>query len=158
MSGTQILLGLAIAAFVFGAYFRKCFMGGLTATNPRKFFREMLHATSRRGLVWSIALPACWVVLFYTFVIRVWFANGRWPKFGEKIDGLLISAHDETVRYLLGALVGSLCFVPVIGLVCLALRRWRQVSVYTITYAAAVGLAACCLMLAPHAFLNWFFD
>ena len=103
-------------------------------------------------------LPASWVLLYYAFIAHVWFSLGRWPRFGERLDGWFISFHDETIRYFFGALVASLYVAPFVLIGCLFLRRYRHVSVYSLCYGASVGLASCALFLAPHAFLNWFFD
>jgi len=56
-------------------------------------------------------------------------------------------------QFLLFALLGSLILVG-----SLFLPRWRQVSIYAATYAAAAGIAIGSIFLAPNPFLNWFFD
>ena len=158
METKQIILGVVTVAFVFGAYFIGLFQGQRHPVRWREFFRSLMGSLTRRGFAWAVALPACWVLLYYTFIAHVWFSLGRWPKFGERLDGALLSFHHEASRYLFGALVGSLYVAPVVLLVCLFLRRWRHVSIYAVCYGGAVGLASCALFLAPHAFLNWLFD
>ena len=158
METKQIVLGVVTAAFVFGAYFLGLFQGQRHPIRFREFFRSMTGSLTRRGFAWAVALPVSWVLLYYTFIAHVWFSLGRWPRFGEKLEGWLLSVHYETIEYLLRALVGSLYVAPVVLLVCLFLRRWRHVSIYALCYGAAVGLASCALFLAPHAFLNWLFD
>jgi hypothetical protein len=158
METKQIIFGIVTAAFVFGAYFIGLFQGQRHPIQWREFFQSMTGSLTRQGFVWAVALPASWVLLYYAFIAHVWFSLGRWPRFGEHLDGWPLSVHHETSRCLFGALIASLYFAPVVLLVCLFLRRWRHVSIYALCYGAAVGLASCALFLAPHAFLNWLFD
>jgi hypothetical protein len=158
METKQIILGVVTAVFVFGAYFIGLFQGQRHPIKWREFFRSITGGLTRRGLAWAVTLPASWVLLYYAFMAHVWFSLGRWPKFGERLDGWFISFHDDAIRYFFGALVASLYIVPLVLVVCLFLRRWRHVSIYALCYSAAVGLASCALFLAPHAFLNWLFD
>jgi len=158
MDTKQIILGIVTAAFVFGAYFIGLFQGQRHPIRWHEFFESMTGSLTLRGFVWAVALPASWVALYYGFIAHVWLSLGRWPRFGEHVDGWLLSVHDEVIRYLLGALVGSLYFAPIVLITCLLQRRWRHVSVYALCYSAAVGLAWCALILAPQAFLNWLFD
>jgi len=83
---------------------------------------------------------------------------GRWPRFGETLNRGLITFHDEATRHVFRALLASLYAAPIVLIGCLFLRRWRHVCVYALCYGAAVGMASCALFLAPHSFLNWFFD
>jgi hypothetical protein len=158
METKYFILGIVTTALVFGAYFVGLFQGQRDPIRWREFFRTMTGSLTRLGIAWAVALPASWVLLYYAFIAHVWFSLGRWPKFGERIDGWFISFHDETIRYFFGALVHSLYVAPIVLFVCLFLRRWRHVSIYALCYGAAVGLAACALFLAPHEFLNWLFD
>jgi hypothetical protein len=158
MNTKQIVLGLLTAIFVFGAYFIGLFQGQRHPMRWREFFRGMTASLTWRGFAWSVALPGSWVLLYYAFMAHVWFTLGRWPKFGERLDDRLLSVHDEATRYLFGALAGSLYLAPIVLVGCLFFRRWRHVSIYTLCYGGAVGLASCALFLAPHAFLNWLFD
>jgi len=158
MDTKQIILGIVTAVFVFGAYFIGLFQGQQHPIRWREFFQSFTGRLTRRGLAWAVVLPATWVALYYAFIAHVWFSLGRWPKFGEQLDGWLISGHHELTQYFLGALVSSLYFAPVVFFACLFHRRWRHVSVYALSYCAAVGLASCALFLAPHPLLNWLFD
>jgi hypothetical protein len=158
MNPKQIILGVVTALFVFGAYFIGLFQGQRHPVRWHKFFRSMTSRLSWRGVAWAVALPAFWVLLYYTFIAHVWFSLGRWPRFGESLNGWFITFHDETTRHLLGALVASLYVAPIVLIGCMFLRRWRHVSIYALCYGAAVGLASGGLFVAPHAFLNWLFD
>jgi hypothetical protein len=122
-----------------------------------EFRRTLVAPVSWKGFVCSAVLPALWVAFFYAFVIHVWFSLGRWPKFGEPVEGIL-ELHLSGVFKLMTGLVLSLYAVPVICLLCLFFRRWRHISLYLICYAAAVGAAFLSISLAPHSFRNWFFD
>jgi len=158
METKQIILGIVTAVFVFGAYFIGLFQGQRHPIRWGEFFRSMTGSLTWRGVAWAVALPASWILLYYAFIAHVWFSLGRWPRFGETLNGWLISFHDEATRHLIGALVASLFVAAVIFTGCLFLRRWRHVSIYAVCYGAAVGLASCALFLAPHAFLNWLLD
>lgn len=158
MNTKQIILGIVTALFVFGAYFIGLFQGQRHPIKWREYFHSMTAGVTWRGVAWAVTLPACWVLLYYAFIAHVWFSLGRWPKFGERLDSWLVSIHDETIRYFLGALLASLYVAPIILLGCLFVRRWRHVSIYSLCYGVAVGLASCALFLAPHSFLHWFFD
>jgi len=48
--------------------------------------------------------------------------------------------------------------VPLIALAGVVESRWRPIAVYSVCYAAAVGVAWGALFLAPAPFLNWLFD
>lgn len=158
MEAKQLFLGVLTAVFVFGAYFIGAFQGQRNPIKWREFFRSMTSGLTRRGFVWAVTLPAFWVLLYHAFIAHVWLSLGHWPKFGERLDNPLISFHDAALRYFFGALVSSLLIAPVILVGCLFLRRYRHVSIYSLCYGAAVGLAVCALFLAPHEFLNWYFD
>jgi hypothetical protein len=158
METNQIIFGFVTAAFVVGAYFIGLFQGQRHPIRWRGFFRGITAPLTARGFAWAVALPASWVLLYYAFIAHVWFFLGRWPRFGEHLDGWFISIHGEMIRSFFGALVASLYVSPIFLLISLFLRRWRHVSIYVLCYGAAVGLASCALFLAPHAFLNWLFD
>ena len=158
METKQLILGIATAVFVFGAYFIGLFQSLRNPVQWREIFRSLFRPLTWRGFVWSVALPASWVLLYYVFIARVWLLLGRWPRFNERIERQWLSIHDEALRYLFGALVGSLYVIPAFLFICLFLRRWRHVSIYVLCYGAAVGVASCALFLAPRPFLNWFFD
>jgi hypothetical protein len=157
MTAKQIVLGIVAAVFISGAYFFGLLQGQQRPVKWRELFRTLTAPLTRKGLIWSVSLPALWIVLYYAFIARVWFSLGRWPRFGERLDGWL-SFHHELNRYFFAALVRSLYLVPIILIAVLSIRKWRHVSVYAVCYAAGVGLSSCALFLAPHAFLNWLFD
>jgi hypothetical protein len=158
METKQIVLGILTAVFVFGAYFIGLFHGQNNPVKWREFFQNITGSLTRRGFAWALALPASWVLLYYSFIAHVWFSLGRWPRFGERLDGQLLAIHDEALRSVFGALVGSLYVAPIVLLVCLVMPKRRHVAIYTACYGGAVGLASCALFLAPHPFLNWLFD
>jgi hypothetical protein len=151
------ILGLFAATFVFGAYFVGLFQNQRRSISSEGFFRDITNVLTWRGVAWSVVLPVLWVLIYYAFIACVWVSLGRWPRFGEPIDGLA-SFLNELTRILFGALVGSLYVAPIVLIVCLFLRPWRHVSVYVLCYGAAIGLASCGFFLAPREFLNWFFD
>ena len=158
MNAKHIILGIVTALFVFGAYFIGLFQGQRHPLRWREFFRSMTARVNWRGIGWALALPATWILLYYAFIAHVWLSLGRWPRFGETLNGWFISFHHELIRDFFGALIASLWLVPIILIGCLFLRRYRHVSIYALCYGATIGLASCALFLAPHAFLNWLFD
>jgi hypothetical protein len=158
METKQIVLGTLTAVFVFGAYFIGLFHGQNKPGKWREFFHNIKGSLTWRGFAWAAALPTLWVLLYYTFIAHVWFSLGRWPRFGERLDGQWLTIHDAALRSVFGALVGSLYVAPIVLLVCLFIPKRRHISVYTLCYGGAVGLASCALFLAPHPFLNWLFD
>jgi hypothetical protein len=123
-----------------------------------KPFFQTFHALTWKGFAWAALLPGLGMLLFYTLALHVRFVLGRWPDFGERLPTQFLSLHEKCVWHFYGALFFSLCAVPflVIGSVCF--RRWRHLSVYFISYAIFAALAGVSILLAPHAFLNWFFD
>src|SRR5262245_48314071 len=125
METKQFIFGLVTAVVVFGAYFIGLFQGQRDSARWREFFGGMTGALTRWGFAWSLALPAVWVLVYYLFIGHVWFVLGRWPKFGEQLEGTLLTLHEEASRQLFGALVGSLYAVPVVLFGCLFVRRWR---------------------------------
>jgi hypothetical protein len=99
-------------------------------------------------------LPTCWLLLFYTFVAHVRLSLGRWPEFGQHLEGWAFAFYDQTTRQAAWALTSSLYVIPVILAACLFFRRWRHATVYAVAYGAAVGIAIGAMFLAPHPFLN----
>ena len=158
MDTEYILLGIITAFFVFGAYFIGLFQGQRESVKWREFFAGITRSLTWKGSAWSLALPTFWILLYYAFVAHLRLYLGRWPKFGETLGSPLLAFHDRAVHCLLGALVGSLFVVPGIALICSFLPRWRHVSIYSIFYAAGVGVAWGALFSAPHPFLNWLLD
>jgi hypothetical protein len=154
----DLLVGTLVAAFVFGAYFLGAFHGQRASIKWREFFASMTQSLTWKGFVWATALPTCWILLFYTFVAHVRLSLGRWPEFGQQLEGWSFAFYDQATRQAAGALVSSLYVASVILVACLFFRRWRHVSVYAAAYGAAVGIAIGAMFLAPHSFLNWYFD
>ena len=103
-------------------------------------------------------LPACWLLLFYVFVIHVRLSLGQWPRFGQRLQEWPFPFYDYAIRHGAWALVNSLYIAAMILIGCLFFRRLRHVSVYAAAYGASVEIAIGAMFLAPHPFLNWFFD
>lgn len=158
MTDNQMFHGITTTLLVMAAYVAGLSQGQRQPIRWREFFISVATRVTRRGIVWSIAVPTGWVLLFYAFIPHVWFSLGRWPQFGATMKGALLQSHELVVVSLLGAMAGSLFVVPIIFVGSLFLPRWRHIAVYTASYAAAVGLAFGALFLAPDSFLNWFFD
>jgi hypothetical protein len=154
----HIFLGIVTAAFVFGAFFVGAFHGQRCPNRWRDFFGSSSRRVSRGGIAWAIAVPTTWVLLYYAFIAHIWFSLGRWPDFGENLQGWFILAHLGVIHYLGGALLVSMFVAPLVLVGTLVLRPFRHIAVYTFCYGATVGLAWCALYLAPHQFLNWLFD
>lgn len=165
MKTTHIILGLITAAFVFGAYFLGLFHGQGRRIKIGELicgvFRtpSVFGSVTRKGICWAVALPAAWLLIYYSFIAHVWFSLGRWPKFGEALDNELLSVHREIIAQFGGALLGSVYISMGVLLVCLFLPRWRHVATYALCYGSALLFAALAMFwLAPHPFLNWYFD
>ena len=154
----DIVVGTLVSVFVFGAYFLGAFHGHRASIKWREFFASLTPSLTWKGFLWATALPTCLLLLFYTFVAHVRFSLGRWPTFGQHLDGWSFAFHDQATRQVAWALVSSLYVAPVILIACLFFRQWRHVSVYAVAYGAAVGIAVGAIFLAPHSFLNWYFD
>ena len=118
----------------------------------------LTRSLTRKGFTWSVGLPMFWILLYYAFVVHIRLALGRWPRFGEHLDGSLLRFHHEAVWLLLLILLGSLCLAPVLLIACLLSNRWKHVSIYVLCYGAGVGIAYWSLHRAPGPFLNWLFD
>lgn len=158
MQAKDVLVGALIVGWVLGPYFLGAFRGPRASIEGRGFFVGLAPALSTKGFLWATALPAGWLLLFYSFVLHVRLARGRWPEFGESLQGAAFAFHDQGTRQAAQALVSSLYVAPGILIGCLLLRRWRHVSIYALTYGAAVGVAIGVLFLAPGPFLSWYFD
>lgn len=111
-----------------------------------------------KGFLWSTAIPICCLQFFYIYVTHVRLSLGRWPHFNEALDGWIFTFYDHAIRLIIVTLIGSLFVAPFIVIVCLCVRRWRHIAIYTIAYCASVGLAFGGMHLVPHAFWNWFMD
>lgn len=158
MEAKHIISGVILGVIIFGAYFLGIFHEERSRISWREIVRDLTRALTWRGFAWSLLLPLSWILLFYGFIAHVWLSLGRWPRFGEQLQGRVLLFHQEVSTYLFGTLVASLFVVPVAILLCLCVRRFRHVSVYALCYGTAVGLAAAALFLAPGPFLNWLFD
>jgi hypothetical protein len=158
MSGRDLLIGSVVTVVLFGTYLLGGFQEQRSGKVWRNFFASCVNPLSRQGFLWAIAVPMLWLTIFYAQVIHVWFALGRWPAFGEDFTDWALTAHSETTWHFAGALLLSVYAVPLVAVGCLFFPRYRHVSVYSLTFAAAVGLAFGAMQLAPGPFLNLFFD
>lgn len=158
MDTKALALGLAIIALVCGAYFQGVFQGQQAPANWRECFANLKRSLTWQGFAGSVALPVAWLVLFYGLVIHVRLALGGWARFGQQFDAWPLRLHEEAVWLAATALVASLWVMPLVLVGSLCFRRWRHISIYTLSYGAAIGVAFGVMLLAPHAFLNWFFD
>ena len=124
----------------------------------RDFLSSLTTPLKLKGIAWSVALPFGWLLLFYGLVFHVWLALGRWPHFGESLEGLL-RFHERAVWMLIPLFYFSLYAAGLVFLVCLFLRGWRHRAAYALSYSTAVVLAGVtAFFLAPGPFLNWFLD
>jgi hypothetical protein len=124
----------------------------------REFVVGMFRQLTVKGFLWSATVPLAVLLLFYGLVLHVWLRLGRWPHFGENFQNPVLQMHADAVLHV-GGLIGiSLMAAPVVALVCLFFRRWRQVWIYLVCYAIGVAILWGAVTLAPHEFLNWFLD
>jgi hypothetical protein len=158
MNDEPLIISLVAAFVAVATYFLGLWHGQPPGTPRREFLSRFRAGFSRRGFVASISLSAAWVLLFYAFVLHTRLSLGRWPRFGEHLENAWLSFHGDLVFGVLRWLVISLVAVPLVALVSLVVPRWRPVSVYSLCYAAGIGLALASIPLAPGPFLNWFFD
>jgi hypothetical protein len=150
--------GIAAAGIVFAPFFlRGSARGPLVGACPSVAAVDRHHLTWR-GFAWSAVLPLAWVLLFYALLGHIYWSLGRWPRFGEALRDRFLDVHYQLAWEGGGILIMSLWLTPVVLVLCLTRRRWRPIAAYVVTYAAAVGLAIGGMCLAPHAFLNWWFD
>lgn len=117
-----------------------------------------MKSLTGKGFLCAATLPAVWLILFYAFVSHLRISLGRWPAFGQQLETWPWGFYDQVVRQGASALVGSLYIAAAVLIACLFLRRWRHLSVYSAAYGASVAMAFGAMFLAPHSFLNWFFD
>jgi hypothetical protein len=143
---------------LFGGFFLGVFQGQHASAWWRAFFATCTKSLSRVGFLCSIALPMTWLGTFYALVVHLRLSLGRWPTFGESFSDWLLSVHSNATWQILGALVASLYPVPIVVVACLFFPRWRQLSIYSLSYSAAVGVSLGAMLLAPGPVLNWFFD
>ena len=158
MDITHLLFGILIVAIALGAYFIGLRHGQQQFAKGQEFFDGPLRSLTCKGFAWSIALPMSWILFYYAFVAHVRFSLGRWPNFGENLDGWLLRVHHQTVGLFALFLAGTLLLVPVIFIGSLLSQRWRHVAIYALWYAGGVGIAYWSLRAAPRPFLNWLFD
>lgn len=154
----DLLAGTLVALLVFASFFLGAFLGQRTPAKWGEVFAGVTPSLTLRGFLCATALPACWLLVFYTFVVHVRLSLGQWPQFGQLVEGWSFAFYDHATQYAAWALVGSLYVVPLVLVACLFDRRWRHVSVYAAAYAAATMVAIGVMYLAPHPFLNWYFD
>ena len=122
------------------------------------YLSSLTAALKLKGIAGSVALPFGWVLLFYGLVFHVRFTLGRWPRFGEELEGLL-HVHQGALWLLGGLLYFSLYAAGLVFVICLIFPGWPHWVVYVLSYSTAVVLAAvAAFFLAPGPFLNWFWD
>src|SRR5262245_33687445 len=110
----DFLPGLFVIVFVFGAYFLSAFHGQRAPVKWREFFDSLARSLTWRGFIWAMAMPTCWLVLFYVLVVSVRISLGRWREFGHQFEGGWFAFLGQTTWQGAGALIGSLYIVPVI--------------------------------------------
>jgi len=158
MGSRDIWIGSVVTVVAFGAYFVGAFQGQRNSNAWRQFFASCARSLSRQGFLWAIAFPVLWLAIYYGLVVHVRISLGRWPHFGETFTSWALSTHSRTTWSLARVLMASLYPAPLVLIGCLFFLRCWHVSLYVLTYAAAVGLAFGAMLLAPNPFLNWFFD
>jgi hypothetical protein len=151
------MMGAFVTACIF-TYLFCAFPGKRTVIKWRVFISNMRRPLTWKGFLWATALPGCWLLLFYTFVAHVRILLGRWPEFGEQLEGWSLAFHEEAIQHAVWVLFCSLYVAPVITVACLFFPRWRHMSFYAATYGAAGGMAFGAIFLAPDSFLNWYLD
>jgi hypothetical protein len=116
------------------------------------------HPLTWKGVALSAALPGFGLLLFYSFVLHLRLALGRWPNFGEALPTPLLSFHFECIRRFGQVLFASVYVAWVLLIGSLCFRRWRHIAIYVIVYGAFAAIAIGIAALAPGPFLNWFLD
>lgn len=116
------------------------------------------HPVTRTGFLCSVSLSALWLVLFYSFVLHVRLSLGRWPAFGEELSAWPVQIHFTAVWGIGLALFLSLFPLPAFFIFTVPFRASRHWAVYSLCYAAGVGLAFIAMNFAPGPFLNWLYD
>ena len=71
MEHNDLVVAALASAFVFAAYFLGVIHGVKASGNLRTFTTSITQSLSSTGFVWATALPICWLLLFYIFVIHV---------------------------------------------------------------------------------------
>ena len=128
-------------------------------SKSRAWLRQLIPGpVSGIGLLGSVALPAGWILHYYSFILHVWLSLGRWPRFGEALVGwaLLFQFALNQAWFLLLHL--SLAVAVPMFLACACRRSWRHLSLYCLCHGAGIGAAWIALNLAPPQFLNWLYD
>ena len=122
------------------------------------FFRRLIRSFTWPGMVFCIMPPVCWLLLFYSLVIHVRLSLGRWPAFGEALQGWPLRLHYKVVLWTPFPMVLLLYVAAAVFIVCLFLPKQRHLLIYASGYAVTAWAAAGLALLAPGPFLNWFFD
>jgi hypothetical protein len=84
--------------------------------------RRALASLAWRRVLWSLVLPAAWLMQYFAFVAHVRLALGRWPSFGENLEGVFLELHQELCWKGLAALCASLMPVAGVFVGCLFFR------------------------------------
>lgn len=155
---TKVLLAFAALTGAVGVFSLGVFHGQRGRDQWVAPFALLKDRITARGVMLAVALPLFWSVLFCGFVGHVWVSLGRWPEFGEHLDGFFLIAHGRLVGSLGFALFLSIFVVPMFMLVGLNYPRFWYVSFYSMCYGGAVGLAWGVLNAVPGDFLGWAID
>ena len=134
---------------------------GCPAGSPLCQLHRTTTVTTLRLPILAAMLPGLSMLgLFYSLVVHMRWRLGRFPEsIGNHGFPASLSHHGEWTWTCVSVLTGgSLIAVPALLLVTLAVPRWRRwailLLIHGLTLLAAWGL----MLLAPNAFLHWWWD
>jgi hypothetical protein len=110
-------------------------------------------------MFWAGALPASYVLLYFSLAGHLRLALGRWPeRIGDNPASGLFHVHSDATWWLAVAIAYSVAALPLAFVVCLLVRRWFWVATYLAGYCLSVLVAFGLMYLAPRPFVTWFWD
>jgi hypothetical protein len=98
--------------------------------------------------------------LFYSLVVHMRWRLGRFPEsIGNHGFPASLSHHGEWTWTCVSVLTGgSLVAIPTLILVSLVVRRWRRWAILPVIHGLTLLAAWGLMLLAPNAFLHWWWD
>ncbi len=160
---TSYILSGSIVGFIcfvctLGALFLAKIRYNAPGEVTHSFIGSFKFAISKRALMGAAVMPVLSMVLFYAFVVHLRFSVGHWPHFGESLPNQMLALHMEVVKYFALGLFCSLYATGVMTLIGFAFKSLRWLSFSCLLHMVFLAFSFGSFSLAPHPFLNWFFD
>jgi hypothetical protein len=115
---------------------------------------------SGRGVVLAILPASIMLVLFYSLAIHMRQSLGDWPsRIGEEGFSRALVVHGTvTISFFMVLALANVFLFPALFVICLLKKFTHTFLFYLGAYGVSCMLCFGAMLLAPAAFLNWWWD